>query len=95
MESMRTPEVEQLLDVFCKMRDKDDVYALLIDLFTVREIKETSKRLVVAKMFYDGKPYSFIEENTGVSAATIARVSKCLNYGEGGYHAALRILREE
>ena len=33
-----------------------------------------------------------IEKATGASATTIARVSKCLSYGAGGYTMALNIL---
>ena len=36
-----------------------------------------------------------IAEQTGLSTATISRVSKCLEYGNGGYRAAIRRLREE
>lgn len=62
------------------------------DLFTIREIRETSQRLAVARMLDAGKPYVAIEEATGASATTIARVSKALNYGSGGYRTALDIL---
>ena len=36
--------------------------------------------------------YEAIEAETGASATTIARVSKCLSYGAGGYEQALKIL---
>ena len=58
----------------------------------IREIKETSQRLAVARQLDAGKSYSAIEEATGASATTIARVSKCLSYGAGGYNAALNVL---
>ena len=70
MSDLRTPEVEDLLRVFAALDDEDTVYTLLEDLFTIREIKETS----------------------GASATTIARVSKGLSYGSGGYNAALTAL---
>ena len=66
--------------------------ALLEDLFTVREIRETSQRLGVARLLAAGKSYAAIEAETGASATTIARVSKCLSYGAGGYEQALKIL---
>ena len=84
MSELRTPEVENLLSVFAKLNDNDTVFALLEDLFTIREIRETSQRLAVARLLSSGKPYSAIEEATGASATTIARVSKCLSYGSGG-----------
>lgn len=89
MSDLRTPEVESLLDVLVALDDKDVMFALLEDMFTIREIRESSQRLAVARMLDEGKSYAKIEEATGASATTIARVSKCLSYGAGGYRAAL------
>lgn len=92
MNDLRNEDVESLLDVFSSLGDKDTLFALLEDLFTIREIRETSQRLAVARMLDAGKSYAAIEEATGASATTIARVSKCLSYGSGGYRAALDAL---
>ena len=92
MSDLRTPEVEDLLRVFAALDDEDVIFSLLEDLFTIREIKETAQRLAVARQLDAGKSYSAIEEATGASATTIARVSKCLSYGAGGYNAALNVL---
>ncbi len=92
MADLRTPEVENLLQVLVSLDDKDVVFALLEDLFTPREIKETSQRLAVARLLSQGRSYVAIEKETGASATTIARVSKCLGYGSGGYAAALEAL---
>lgn len=92
MSDLRTPEVDDLLRVFAALNDEDAVFALLEDLFTIREIRETSQRLAVARLLASGKSYSAIESETGASATTIARVSKCLSYGTGGYAAALDVL---
>lgn len=89
MADLRTSEVEDLLDVLAAIDDKDVLFALLEDMFTIREIRESSQRLAVARMLDQGKSYAKIESATGASATTIARVSKCLSYGAGGYRAAL------
>ena len=89
MNELRTPDVEALLDVLAGIDDKDVLYALLEDMFTIREIRESSQRLAVARLLDAGKSYAQIEDATGASATTIARVSKCLSYGSGGYRAAL------
>ncbi len=94
MTNLRTPEVEDLLQVFVALNNKDEAYALLEDLFTVRELKDISQRLAVARQLDAGKSYSTIEELTGASATTIARVSKCLSYGTGGYRGALDVFNE-
>lgn len=89
---MRSEEVEDLLTVFSGMQDKDGIFAFLEDVFTVREIREISQRLSVARLLNAGNSYFEIEKATGASATTIARVSKCLAYGSGGYAKALEIL---
>ena len=92
MPDIRTPDVDDLLQVLAALDDPDAIFALLEDLFTVREIRETSQRLLVARLLSAGKSYAAIEAETGASATTIARVSKCLTYGAGGYAEALAIL---
>lgn len=92
MSEIRTKEVDDLLRVLAALDDEDTIFALLEDMFTIREIRETSQRLAVARLLSAGKSYAAIEEVTGASATTIARVSKCLSYGAGGYAAALEVL---
>ena len=65
------------------------VAALLEDMCTIREIDEMAQRLTVAKLLAADYSYTSISELTGASATTIARVSKALNYGAGGYRAVL------
>ena len=91
---IRTPDVENLLEVLAAIDDKDTLFALMEDMFTIREIRESAQRLAVARMLDDGKSYAQIEHATGAAATTIARVSKCLSYGAGGYRAALDALSE-
>ena len=95
MAELRTREVEDLLTVFAGLTNPDDIFALLEDLFTVREIKDTSQRLDVARMLKEGRSYAVIEQTTGASATTIARVSKALNYGAGGYKRAFEVLEAQ
>jgi TrpR-related protein YerC/YecD len=92
MAELRTTEVDDLLGVLAALDDPDEIFALLEDLMTIREIKEISQRLAVARMLDAGNPYTAIEKQTGASATTIARVSKALNYGAGGYRHALERL---
>ena len=95
MSELRTNEVEDLLRVLAGIEDADTAYAFAEDVMTIREIREISQRLQVARMLDAGRPYTAIEKQTGASATTIARVSKALNYGSGGYRSALDILSEE
>lgn len=92
---LKTAEVEELLAALLKLENADEAYALLLDLCTVREIKEMAQRLQVAKLLSLGEHYTAIQESTGASATTISRVSKALNYGADGYRTILERLGEE
>ena len=48
-----------------------------------------SQRLDTAILLSKGLSYQKIAEQVSVSSATIGRVSKCLNYGSGGYKNAI------
>ena len=91
-DKLRTQLVDNLLTVLASMKSEDEVYKFLLDLCTVREIAEMSQRLEVARLLADGQSYVYVQEVTGASATTISRVSKCLNYGSGGYEAALALI---
>jgi TrpR-related protein YerC/YecD len=47
------------------------------------------QRLKAAKMLLDGKTYNEVIEETDISSATLARVSKCVRYGDGGYASVI------
>jgi TrpR-related protein YerC/YecD len=91
---VRTPEVDELLRALLSVEDPDEAYALLVDLCTVREIHDMGQRLQVARLLSAGEHYSRIQEETGASATTIARVSKALNFGADGYRKIIARLDE-
>lgn len=90
-DKIRTAEVNAMLETFASLDDPDDIYALLMDLCTIREISEMSQRLQVACLLAQKVPYTEIQKQMGVSTTTISRVSKCLNYGAGGYARAVAL----
>ncbi len=78
-------ELQRLYRAFATLDDPVEIKALMEDLCTIREVDEMAQRLDVAFRLDAGESYASIQEKTGVSATTIARVSKCLNYGAEGY----------
>ena len=52
-----------------------------------------SQRLDAAILLAEGYSYQKIMEKVDISTATIGRVSKCLNYGSGGYRTAIGKLK--
>ena len=82
-------EQRALLAALVALDSQQAAYDLLLDLCTPRELEDLSQRLQVARMLDMGTSYTQIQEATGASATTVARVARCLKYGSGGYRATL------
>ena len=78
-----------------RQSSRNSVYRFFDDLCTIKEIQDMAQRLSTAEMIDRGISYQKIFEKTGVSTATISRVSRCLNYGAGGYREMLDRLKED
>ena len=86
--------MERLFDTILALKDKDECRAYFQDLCTVKELQDMAQRLDTAILLSQGYSYKKIMENVEVSTATIGRVSKCLNYGSGGYRSVIDKLAE-
>ncbi len=64
------------------------------DLMTEDEIRMVVARWQVAQMLESGRTYRAIEQETGLSSRTIARIGLWLREGEGGYRLLLRRRRK-
>ena len=82
-------ELKILSDAILSLETPEECEKFLTDLCTVREISSMAQRISVAKLLRDKKTFSEIEEKTGMSSATIARINKCLQYGADGYSLVL------
>lgn len=75
-----TADLYQLLS---SLQTADDIKALFDDLCTAKEIEQMAQRLRAAKLLKEGKTYAQVIEETEISSATLSRVSRCVQYGEG------------
>ncbi len=78
-----------LIDAIVSITDREVCDNFLEDLCTVTEIKSMAQRLEVAKLLKQGNVYSEIAQKTGASTATISRVKRAMDYGNGGYQTVL------
>ena len=76
---------KELYEEIVKIETEEEAELFLDDLCTIKELESMCQRLKAAKMLLKGKTYNEIVEETEISSATLARVSKCVRYGEGGY----------
>ena len=92
MNKLRSESVDRLFQSILQLETLEECYAYFEDLCTVKEIQDMPQRLDTALLLAEGYSYQKITETVDVSTATIGRVSKCLNYGSGGYKKAIEQL---
>lgn len=91
----RTESMDRLFQTILNLQSIDECYAYFEDLCTIKELGDMSQRLDAAILLNEGLSYQKIMEQVAISTATIGRVSRCLNYGTGGYKAAIEKLKED
>lgn len=95
MKDMRSPEIDAFFEGILTLRTVEECYLFFEDVCTIKEQQAMAQRLQVAMQLDDGMNYNTVYENTGVSSATICRVNKCLQYGNGGYRLVLDRMKEK
>ena len=89
MEKLHTKDVDALFEAILSLENLDECYKFFEDACTIKEILDIAQRLKAAKMLKAGKNYVEVCSETGMSSATISRVSRCLEYGSGGYELVI------
>jgi TrpR-related protein YerC/YecD len=72
-----------LYETLSSMQNSLECKRLLEDLCTENELTAMAQRLYAAKMLMEGKTYVEIIQETGLSSATLSRISKCVHFGKG------------
>ena len=95
MVKIRNQAVDNLMNVIAKMDSADNCFEFFSDLCTIKELQDMAQRFEAAVMLSEGAKYQEIASAVKTSSATISRVSRCLNYGNGGYEKAIAIFKGE
>lgn len=95
MQKINKNVAKKLYDAILSLNTTEECSAFFDDICTIQELEALAQRLEVACLLNEGKSYIDINKATGASTATICRVSKCLNYGEGGYRTAIERLEKQ
>ncbi len=83
-------KTENLLKAILSLQNIKEARMFFRDLMTEQEIIEFGNRWQAARMLYNSISYTDIENKTGLSSRTIARVAKWLNKGKDGYKLMLQ-----
>lgn len=74
---------KDLFEAILKLNGLDESRKFFADLCTPSELQSLADRWRVAQLLSQEIPYRVIYEKTGVSTATVTRVARSLEYGEG------------
>ena len=75
--------IQELFDLFISLKNREDCEVLFEDLCTNKEIEQMAQRLRAAKLWRNNKTYNEVIKETDISSATLSRVSRCVQYGNG------------
>ena len=82
-------EAGELLRALVRLQSVREAKRFIRDLMTTDEIRMIVDRWRVARMLDQGVSYREIGAETGLSSRTIARISRWMQDGEGGYRAMI------
>ncbi|MBP6944540.1 TrpR-like protein, YerC/YecD [Patescibacteria group bacterium] len=80
---------EALYKAILSLKTLDEAKRFFRDLLTEEEIEEFSKRWQAARLLNEAASYVTIQKETGLSSTTVARISRWLQTGAGGYRLVL------
>ena len=75
--------IDALYDLILSLKTREDCRLLFEDLCTFKEVEQMAQRVLAARLLMEGCTYSQIMEETDISSATLSRVSRCVQYGNG------------
>ncbi len=94
MERIDENSAKRFYQAVLALRTEEECRSFFEDVCTIKELQDLTQRLQVAFLLEEGQNYQEISKATSVSSATISRVNRCLNYGDGGYRTVIRRVRE-
>ena len=75
--------ISELCRLIADIRDPEDVRILLEDLCTRKEVENMAERVFAARLLMEGNTYNQVMSQADISSATLSRVSRCVQYGNG------------
>ena len=95
MDHLQSESIQQLFEAILRLETVEECKNFFADVCTIKEIKDMAQRLEVAILLENNVNYTDISARTKVSSATIGRVSRCVQYGNGGYRQAIAKMNDK
>ena len=90
----REEKIQELYRLITSIQTPEECQALFEDLCTVKEVENMAERICAARLLMEGKTYNQVIAETEISSATLSRISRCVQYGNG-YSRLLKADRKE
>ena len=94
-EKIKSKELDKLFRGILTLETVEDCYMFFEDLCSMSELKSFAQRFQVSELLYDKVTYNAISYITKASTATISRINRSLEYGNGAYVAVIKRLQEQ
>ena len=75
--------LDHLYQLIAEIDDPQEIRALFDDLCTRKEVENMAERVFAARLLMEGKTYNQVMAQADISSATLSRVSRCVQYGNG------------
>ena len=72
-----------LFELIASLNSPEDCRDLFEDLCTIKEIEKMAERIYAAKLLMAGNTYNQVISQADISSATLSRISRCVQYGNG------------
>lgn len=95
MDAHRVKQTDLMYHVLASLHGEAEFRQFFEDMCTQKEIERMAGRVAGASMLLDGATYNTVIAATDISAATLSRVSRCTQYGSGGYRDLLKRYKDE
>ena len=84
MEQSPNPQrLDELYRLIADIHDPEDIRVLFDDLCTRKEIENMAERVFAARLLMEGNTYNQVMAQAEISSATLSRVSRCVQFGQG------------
>ena len=88
--AMNQKHLDELYQLFTKIRTKKESQLLLEDILTPQELESIAERWQIIKRLAKNTPQREVSQDLKISVAKVSRGSRALQYGSGGFKMFLK-----
>ncbi|MBD5095002.1 MAG: TrpR-related protein YerC/YecD [Subdoligranulum sp.] len=94
-DARKSGDKDALFRAILALQTPEECRVFFEDLCTMKEVEDMAQRLTAARLLLEGCTYEQIVRHVAISTATISRINRCIQYGQGGYRTILERVKEQ